>query len=347
MFSINIKVLRTLAFLLFVTPLIGLIGSLLIHNFLIHFNKFQTGHIIWPITGDISGEKSRYNCDEENEFCEYKNFKFEKKLFNCQSYNIIVDPVDKKNKKTINLKNYQERKKNFELILTTSNIKRKDCIKNSKYINIYNLSPFFFEKIFNLQHHPDYSLGTSKKINPIIYGETSISNIVKRFPIKFIFKPLMFVTCVLMIFYWLSFNKILNAISNEKKINPYFIFGILSSIFLFLHTLYLGTEFEIKFLNKLRRVFVVFFIFFEVFAQSLLLKNLYKIKNNLKKYCYTNIIFTKLIFIIFVIFCTIAILTIFIFFSLDSKFDYIVEWNYFIFLLFFYLLSSLMWKKTN
>ena len=32
--------------------------------------------------------------------------------------------------------------------------------------------------------------------------------------------------------------------------------------------------------------------------------------------------------------------------DLDSKIDYILEWNYFLILLIFYLLSSIMWKKN-
>ena len=34
------------------------------------------------------------------------------------------------------------------------------------------------------------------------------------------------------------------------------------------------------------------------------------------------------------------------FYDLDSKVDYILEWNYFLILLFFYLLSFFMWKKN-
>ena len=57
------------------------------------------------------------------------------------------------------------------------------------------------------------------------------------------------------------------------------------------------------------------------------------------------IVFSKLIFVLVVCFFTIIILTILIFYDLDAKFDYILEWNYFLLLLIFYFLSFLMWKK--
>ena len=53
----------------------------------------------------------------------------------------------------------------------------------------------------------------------------------------------------------------------------------------------------------------------------------------------------KLIFVTFVCSFTFIMLTILIFYQLDAKIDYILEWNYFLILLLFYFLSFLMWKK--
>ena len=69
-------------------------------------------------------------------------------------------------------------------------------------------------------------------------------------------------------------------------------------------------------------------------------------KDQLKDYLNLIIIYIKLIFIFIVCGITIVILSILIFSDLTSRVDYIIEWNYFLLLLLFYLLSSLMWKKS-
>ena len=61
----------------------------------------------------------------------------------------------------------------------------------------YKIFPSFFEYLAN--NKKNFSLGTSSSVNPLIYGETSISNIVKRYPVKFVFKPLIYLSVFLMI----------------------------------------------------------------------------------------------------------------------------------------------------
>ena len=111
-------------------------------------------------------------------------------------------------------------------------------------------SPFIFEKIFFFYYSSKISLGTMS-VNPILYGETSISNIVKRYPIKNIFKPLIYLSIIFMVSYWFYYNVIFNQILTKKKINLFFIFGILSSVFLLLHVIFLGWIFENEILTKL------------------------------------------------------------------------------------------------
>ena len=38
---------------------------------------------------------------------------------------------------------------------------------------------------------------TTDRVNPFIYGETSISNIVKRFPINYFFKPILYISGIM------------------------------------------------------------------------------------------------------------------------------------------------------
>ena len=82
-------------------------------------------------------------------------------------------------------------------------------------------------------------------------------------------------------------------------------------------------------------------------AQTFLIKQIFSIKDKINNYLNLIVVYLKLLFVFLVCSSTIIILTILIFYDLDAKFDYILEWNYFLLLLIFYFLSFLMWKKTN
>ena len=111
------------------------------------------------------------------------------------------------------------------------------------------------------------------------------------------------------------------------------------------HVIFLGWVFESEILTKLRRSYIVFFILFEVLAQAFLIKQIFKKKTEMSEYINKIVVYAKLIFVSLVCFSTLIILVILIFYNLDSKFDYILEWNYFLLLLLFYFLSSIMWKR--
>ena len=148
-----------------------------------------------------------------------------------------------------------------------------------------------------------------------------------------------------MIFYWIYFNKIFNTLNKKKKINFFFLFGILSAIFLLLHVIFLGWKFVSDFFTKLRRTYVVFFIFFELLAQSFLIRKLFLIKNSLKTYINYKVIYLKLYFVLIICLSSFIILLTLVFYDLKPNIDYILEWNYFVVLLIFYLLTFLMWKR--
>ena len=150
-----------------------------------------------------------------------------------------------------------------------------------------------------------------------------------------------------MILYWSFYNKVLNNVFQVKSTNVFLIFGVLSAIFLFLHVYFLGQKYEAEILNTIRRSYIVFFIFFEILAQAYLLKIIWKKRSNLKGYFHQRILIAKLLFVIFVAVSSFTILTILIFKNLSPKVDYILEWNYFLILLIYYLLSFLIWKKKS
>ena len=350
----NIRSLRIIAFFLFLTPALALIGSLIAHNILV---SFKYGHgINYNFENNLpQTSTSKFECNEQNEFCKKPIFKKAKKLNKCNKF--LVDGfhiaetgniLDINNSKDLDIKKLSE-ESNQKIFMQwkISNKLNDECILNTNFIKLYEFTPIIFEKIFELRVSKKTSLGTSYTINPIFYGEASISNVVKRFPVKVIFKPLMYISVILMIFYWYFNNLILNNLLNKRIKNKFYIFGLLSAIFLLLHVIFLGWTFENEILTKIRRSYIVFFILFEVMAQAYLIRDIIKRKNEISKYLNNIVVYSKLAFVFFVCASTLIILIILLIFNLDSKIDYILEWNYFLILLIFYLLSSIMWRKTN
>ena len=121
----------------------------------------------------------------------------------------------------------------------------------------------------------------------------------------------------------------------------------MSAIFLLLHVIFLGWTFENEIFRKGRRYFIVFFILFEVLAQAYLIKDIYKNKKEIKLFLNNFVVNLKLIFVLLICFSTIVLVIVLSTYNLSDKVDYIVEWNYFLVLLLFYLLSSILWKKQN
>ena len=326
----QIRKLRIVSFLLFFTPVLALLGSLIAHNYLVSF-KFEH-EAKFKFEKNVPGEKIIFLCSEENSFCKLIPYKRADKLNECNKYKLASKYIP-------------ENEETFFQIQITGQL-NQNCILNSSSIKYYNIAPFVFEKIYHLKNiNKKTSLGTSNTINPILYGESSISNIVKRYPIKIIFKPLMYLSIIFMVAYWIYYNLILNKLLNKKKINIFFIFGMLSAIFLLLHIIFLGWVFESEILTKLRRSYIVFFILFEVLAQAFLIKEIFKKKSEMLEYINSIVVYAKLIFVSLICLSTLIILMLLIFYNLDSKFDYILEWNYFLLLLLFYFLSSIMWKR--
>tara|TARA_B110000196_G_C21147278_1_gene667353 strand:+ start:1830 stop:2897 length:1068 start_codon:yes stop_codon:yes gene_type:complete len=348
-----INKLRKISFFLFLVPTIGLIGSLLFINLLIGFPFSK--NLNFDFGGKLPFE---YNCNKENKFCRDSSLielpKI-KKLNDCLKYHADYFMVINGNK-VHRLAFEDEDIYNTNIDFESMEIKRvyfptkklnKSCIKNSDYEKLYNILPSVFYFIDYAKQNKKYVAPTSKTINPFFYGETSISNIVKRFPIKFFFKPLLYMTSLLMLFYWINYQKIFNRITLQKKINKFTIFGIASSIFLFLHIFFLGSQIDGEVFKMIRKLILLFFIFSELAAQFYLTKRLYLTLDLINKYISKNILILKIIFISTILLISFLIIGILIFYNLDSKVDYILEWNYFLSLLIFYLLSSIMWKKIN
>jgi len=190
-------------------------------------------------------------------------------------------------------------------------------------------------------------IGRSGFTIPYIDGGVSISRSARTYPTYLIFKPGMIITAILLIQYWLANNKLFKSITNgEVRSNKYFlIFGIGSAIFLILHSVLLGLNFENDFYKFFRRFVLLGFIIFEIIAQALLVINIIKIKAKIEKLINKNILILKIILVstlIIVAFLSAPILN-----STEyTHFKHALEWNYFLGVVSFYLLTFLFWKKS-
>ena len=180
---------------------------------------------------------------------------------------------------------------------------------------------------------------------PYFDGGTSISRTARVFPTYLIFKPAMLFTSYLLYKYWTFNKKIIISISEENKnLNKIIFFGIGSAVLLTLHSIFLGIKFDIAIYKLFRRVVILSFIIFELTAQAYLVLTLYKIKNKFLNYINFNILKIKAILVSILI--IIALFSLPIVASPGNKFfKHALEWNYFVGVLIFYLLTFFMWKK--
>ena len=188
-------------------------------------------------------------------------------------------------------------------------------------------------------------IGRSAFTIPYLDGSLSISRASRTYPAFLIFKPGMILTSVLLFFYWKKNNEIINKFNNVSGKNYKFkTFGILSAIFLSIHAILLGVDIDLKIFKLLRRVILLSFIIFEIIAQGLLVYHFYKLKEKINIF-FRPIILKIKILLVFSL-ATIAIASLPILVTKGNvHFKHALEWNYFIGVIFFYLLTRLFWKK--
>jgi len=129
------------------------------------------------------------------------------------------------------------------------------------------------------------ALGRSSFTVPYIDGKVSISRSVRTYPAYLLFKPGMVITAILLIKYWMENNRLFQRINEGTKKNKYFLFfGIGSALFLILHSIFLGVNFEVDLYKFFRRFVLLGFIIFEIIAQALLVINIIKIKKKIESF---------------------------------------------------------------
>ena len=189
---------------------------------------------------------------------------------------------------------------------------------------------------------------------PYFDGGASISRTARPYPSWLIFKPAMFLTSYFLIKYWIYNKRIIEFFDQDHKYKTKILFfGIASAITLTIHSVFLGIKFDNDLYKLFRRIIMLSFIIFEIVAQAYLVASFYSFKNKLEKYI--NTIFLQLKFFLVTTLIVVAIISIPIislpgdnFFGINLKFlKHALEWDYFIGVITFYLLTFFMWKKFN
>ena len=182
---------------------------------------------------------------------------------------------------------------------------------------------------------------------PYIDGGASISRTVRPYPSSLIFKPAMFFTSFLLIKYWL-FNKsiIIYFDKDHKYLKKIIFFGVGSAIALTIHSIFLGIKFDNDLYKLFRRLIMIIFISFEIAAQAYLVATFYSFKDKLYTHINQKILKLKLILVSILI--IVAVLSIPVITWPGDKFKFVkhlLEWDYFLGVISFYLLTFFMWKK--
>ena len=188
-------------------------------------------------------------------------------------------------------------------------------------------------------------IGRSGPTFPYFDGGVSISRTARTYPTYLIFKPSMIFASILLIIYWIKTNKIINFYENsENKKNLFKTFGILSAVFLIIHSIFLGIKFDYDLYKFSRRFVLLSFIIFEIIAQSLLVYRLFKLKAQILNHINNYVLILKIILVTILVIVAIGSIPIVVT-SGNVHFKHALEWNYFMGVILFYMLTFLFWKK--
>ena len=189
-------------------------------------------------------------------------------------------------------------------------------------------------------------IGRSGFSIPYIDGSLSISRASRTFPQYLIFKPAMIFTAIILFYYWSNNNDLVNKF-NATNVNYKFkTFGVLSAVFLAIHSIFLGIKFDIQVYKLFRRIVLLLFIIFELIAQGYLVYHLYKLKAQLNELINRKVLIAKIILVtILVIVAVLSLPTLLT--KGNTHFKHMLEWNYFVGVIIFYLFSRFFWRRTT
>ena len=189
-------------------------------------------------------------------------------------------------------------------------------------------------------------IGRSNFSIPYLDGSLSISRASRTFPQYLIFKPAMILTSILLFFYWRNNNNLINKLYSTKINYKFKTFGILSAVFLVIHSIFLGIKFDIQLYKLFRRVVLLLFIIFELIAQGYLVYHFYKLKLKLENLISKKILLLKLLLVsVLIIVAILSVPTLVT--KGNTHFKHMLEWNYFVGVILFYMFSRFFWRRTT
>ena len=190
-------------------------------------------------------------------------------------------------------------------------------------------------------------IGRSGFSIPYLDGSLSISRASRTFPQFLIFKPSMIITGIFLFYYWNYNNNLICRLRNTENFKYKFrLFGILSAIFLIIHSIFLGIKFDLQLYKLFRRVVLLLFIIFELIAQGILVYYLFNIKDKITKITNKKILIAKIFLVSILAIVAIASLPILVTKG-NTHFKHALEWNYFVGVITFYLLTFFFWRRTT
>ena len=113
---------------------------------------------------------------------------------------------------------------------------------------------------------------------PNFDGCTSISRVGRYEPVKYFFKPLMYLYCVFLLFFWFYFFEILKKNNIGSKLTYWL--ALLSIVFLTLYITFLGESKSYSFFKRIGiYIYILFIVLSQYLESKLLIKNLNKIEH--------------------------------------------------------------------
>ena len=189
-------------------------------------------------------------------------------------------------------------------------------------------------------------IGRSGFSIPYFDGSLSISRASRTFPQYLIFKPAMIITSIMLYYYWSNNNSLINKFKSTDINYKFKTFGILSAVFLTIHSIFLGIKFDIQIYKLMRRVVLLLFIIFEIIAQGILVFHFFKIRDKLLALIDKKVLILKAFLVI--VLASVAILSLPILINKgNTHFKHALEWNYFVGVIIFYLFTRLLWRRTT
>ena len=212
-----------------------------------------------------------------------------------------------------------------------------------KSISVSSFLLFIIPSITLFVCHQMHASYTGIHTIPFLDGKVSVSLIGRQDYTIGIFKPSFFLYIFISIFFYFKISSffLLNSIKNKFKI-----YGIMANFFLCIYIITLGRDGS--FYETLRRLSIIFYIA-SIYINHIYLIKLLKLLKVEKKKIFNNIYLV--IFYMILTFMTILIIIglpwVNPLFKYPDQLKNIIEWNYFLLTIVFYIPLSLMFYQFN